>query len=144
MCKIIYQKTYSRMDMEELLKESSDIEPENLEQDKTLSYEDIEEKLNEGVVYVLLPERQKSVADFIQESILISEEMEINLTIKQFKSHFSSFFTFPCGGSYGCFQDVIKYADDIYFLTNKNDDTITMSIDYYTHAVYRHGLQFHP
>ena len=40
MCKIIYQKTYPRMDLEELLKEANDIEPEDFGQDKTLSYED--------------------------------------------------------------------------------------------------------
>ena len=76
MCKIIYQKTYPRMDLEELLKEANDIEPEDFGQDKTLSYEDIREKLSEGVTYVLLPERRKSAVDFVQESIRISEEME--------------------------------------------------------------------
>ena len=144
MCKIIYQKTYPRMDLEELLKEANDIEPEDFGQDKTLSYEDIREKLSEGVTYVLLPERRKSAVDFVQESIRISEEMRISLTIKQFKSHFSAFFTFPYGGNYGCFKDAIKYADEIHFFTNKSNDEITMVIDHYTHAVYRHGIQFHP
>lgn len=147
--KVIYKKEYKRMTAEEIeqafIDDSHDFsENEKATTEKESSSQEIFKLLNKGAVFVPLPEREQLAKDFIKQEILISETYQIDTEIRESGGSISVMYSFDCGGAMGFLKSVIQYADDISFFSNANGYEIVLALDFYTHAVYRHGRKMRP
>ena len=143
--KLIYQKTYPQEDIEELRTAMSGEETNDENKGKhRLSFDEILDKIYEGVEYEPLPEREKTAELFVKTAVHISETYELDVKIVQHYSHISVTYYFNSSGSMGFLKHIIRFADDIAFFANIKGYEIVMSIDHYTHAETRHGQRVHP
>lgn len=147
--KVIYKKEYKRMTAEEIeqafIDDSHDFsENEKATTEKESSSQEIFKLLNKGAVFFPLPEREQLAKDFIKQAILISETYQIDTEIRESGGSISVMYSFDCGGAMGFLKSVIQYADDISFFSNANGYEIVLALDFYTHAVYRHGRKMRP
>lgn len=124
--KVIYKRQYNKPTIEEIEAEIAD-EPIPAEvkepapsKDKCSS-KDIFKQLNEGAVYVPLPERKPIAKVFISQAIEISENYQIDTEIRQGAGTVTVIFSFDCGGAMGFLKSVIQYADDISFFSSTMD-----------------------
>lgn len=147
--KVIYKKKYDRMTVEEIeqtfIDDSRDFnENEKPMNEKESSSQEIFKLLNKGAVFVPLPEREQLAKDFIRQAILISETYQIDAEIREGGGSITVMYSFDCGGAMGFLKSVIQYADDISFFSNTNGYEIVLALDFYTHALYRHGRKMRP
>lgn len=147
--KVIYKKEYKRMTAEEIeqafIDDSHDFsENEKATTEKESSSQEIFKLLNKGAVFFPLPEREQLAKDFIKQAFLISETYQIDTEIRESGGSISVMYSFDCGGAMGFLKSVIQYADDISFFSNANGYEIVLALDFYTHAVYRHGRKMRP
>lgn len=147
--KVIYKKKYERTTLEEIEAEFAELSSEVEMGDDGPSEEkgsskDIFRRLNEGVVYVPLPERESIAKAFINQAIEISENYQIDTEIRQGCGTITVMFSFDCGAAMGFLKGVIQYADDISFFSNTNGYEIVLVLDFYTCALFRHGRKMRP
>lgn len=141
--KILYQKRYQREDAEldaaiqaEIDKQHDDV--------KWMTPDDIIKSLTNGLESEEIPGRRQSVKDFIRTAIQISEIYELDIKITRYDTHVTVDYNFDFGGALGWMIDIIKMADDVSLFHPTEGHEIIMSIDYYTHAVYRRGKKILP
>jgi len=115
------------------------------EEAESLTFEQIMEKIYKDVVYVFMPERAEEANKFIRKVIEVSELYEMDIKIEKRPSHISATYYFDFGGGMKHLTDVVGMADDIAFFGRKDKAyDIVMSLDFYTHAVFRNGHQYEP
>lgn len=142
---VIYEKTYPREDIDELhAKLSKEVDVQDRDEKKRMTFDEIMEEIYEGVKYELLPERAKSAEIFVELAKRISEIYELDVKIVKHYSHISVDFCFSSSGCMGFLKHIIRFADDISFFANIKGYEIVMSLDHYTHAETRHGRRIHP
>jgi len=143
---VIYEKKFPKWEMpsdEELdkIKVGSEVD----EEAESLTFEQIMEKIYKDVVYVFMPERAEEANKFIRKVIEVSELYEMDIKIEKRPSHISATYYFDFGGGMKHLTDVVGMADDIAFFGRKDKAyDIVMSLDFYTHAVFRNGHQYEP
>ena len=146
--KVIYKRQY-KPTIEEIEAEIADEPiPAEVKEPAPSKYKcsskDIFKQLNEGAVYVPLPERKPIAKVFISQAIEISENYQIDTEIRQGAGTVTVIFSFDCGGAMGFLKSVIQYADDISFFSSTNGYEIVLALDFYTYALYRHGRKMRP
>lgn len=142
---VIYEKTYPREDIDELhAKLSKEVDVQDRDEKKRMTFDEIMEEIYEGVEYELLPERAKSAEIFVELAKRISEIYKLDVKIVKHYSHISVDFCFNSSGCMGFLKHIIRLADDISFFANIKGYEIVMSIDHYTHAEMRHGRRVRP
>ena len=112
--------------------------------DKPVTAASILEWKARNTVYILIPGRQKAVRQFISTAIRLSEENQIDIKIVRNFECVTVSLMFEARPGMGYLKEVIRYADNINFFANMNGYEIIISLDCYTHAVYRHGIQLYP
>lgn len=141
---VIYEKTYPREDIEELhAKLSKEVDAQDYEEKKRMTFDEIMEEIYEGVEYEPLPERTKSAEIFVELAERISEIYELDVKIVRHYSHITVDFCFNSSGCMGFLKHIIRFADDISFFANIKGYEIVMSLDHYTHAETRYGRRIH-
>ena len=139
---VIYEKKFPKWEMptnEELG------EIETNEEVEHLTHEQIMDRIYKDVVYVLMPERAERAKAFVRKAIEVSDLYEIDIKIEKRTSHISVTYYFNFGGGMKFLPDIIGMADDIAFFGRKDEAyDIVMSLDFYTHAVYRKGRKVNP
>ena len=128
--KVIYKRQYNKPTIEEIEAEIADEPiPAEVKEPAPSKYKcsskDIFKQLNEGAVYVPLPERKPIAKVFISQAIEISENYQIDTEIRQGAGTVTVIFSFDCGGAMGFLKSVIQYADDISFFSSTNGYTGT-------------------
>ena len=142
---VIYEKTYPREDIAELHAAlSEEVDAQDRDEKKRMTFDEIIEEIYEGVEYEPLPERTKSAEIFVELAKRISEIYELDMKITRRHSHISVDYCFNSSGCMGFLKHIMRFADDISFFANINGYDIVMSIDHYTHAETRHGRRIHP
>lgn len=133
---IVYEKKYPRIDPMEEMKQ---IEMEMADEPKepTPSFEEIMQKIQENTTYVLMPERIKASEDFIRAAIEVSELYELDTKIERHFDHISVDYSFNCCGGLWDINRVIGMADQSSFFKDIFGWDITISLDFFTHAVVR-------
>lgn len=135
---IVYEKKYPRIDpMEEMKQTELDMADEPKE--PTPSFEEIMQKIQENTTYVLMPERIKASEDFIRVAIEVSELYELDTKIERHFDHISVDYSFNCCGGLRDINRVIGMADQSSFFKDIIGWDITISLDFFTHAVVRNG-----
>ena len=97
-----------------------------------------------GRVLVPLPQRRKSAAAFIQTAREVSELYELDVKVVKYFDRITVTYYFNAGGGLRYLRDVIRYADELSFFANSMGYEIVLSIDHYTHAVFRGGRRIYP
>lgn len=142
---IIYEKTYPREDIAELHAAlSEEVDDQDREEKKRMTFEEIIEEIYDGVEYEPLPERAKSAEIFVELAKRISEIYELDVKITRRHSHISVDYCFNSSGCMGFLKHIMRFADNISFFANIKGYDIVMSIDHYTHAETRHGRRIRP
>ena len=108
-------------------------------EEPTPSFEEIMQKIQANTTYVLMPERIKASADFIQAAIEVSELYELDTKIERHFDHISVDYSFNCCGGLRDINRVIGMADQSSFFKDIFGWDITISLDFFTHAVVRNG-----
>lgn len=141
---VIYEKKFPKWEMPSE-EELAEIKVDNDEPKERLTFEQIMQKIYEGVEYVLMPKRAEAANEFVRKAIEVSELYEMDIKIEKRTSHISATYYFNYGGGMKHLTDIIGMADDLAFFGRKdNAYDIVMSLDFYTHAVYRNGRQINP
>lgn len=92
-----------------------------------------------------MPERAEAANEFVRKAIEVSELYEMDIKIEKRTSHISATYYFNYGGTMKHLTDIIGMADDLAFFGRKdNAYDIVMSLDFYTHTVYRNERQTNP
>lgn len=141
MGEIIYEKTYPKDDLNEILK---DCEPPQPAVNTDESYERFLKLMNEDFICVLLPSRQKRAMEFIKVAREISELYELDIKVTRHVSHIAVDYYFNSGFGLRYLRDIIKLADEISFSTHIQGCEINLSLEYFTHAVFHHGRMLRP
>lgn len=127
----IYQKTYPMIDtFIETVSQTSDTVP-------PLSFEDFMKKAND-VQLEYIAEREIEVQSFIDTAIQISNVFQLDLTVEKDDECVSATFTVESGPCPESLRPLFIFADR-YFFTVCKDYRLMISLDYYTHRVYRNG-----
>ena len=140
---IIYEKKYPRIDpMEEITK--INMEMDNEENLPMPSFSDFMNKILSDTTYVLLPERIEASSEFIRTAIEVSELYELDTKIERHIDRISVNYSFDCCGGLRDINRVFGMADEFAFFKNIHGWDITVSFDFYTHAVLRNGMIVYP
>lgn len=144
MGKVIYEKKFPKQDWLGDTEQNC-VDAENCAfPDKPVTAASILEWKARNTVYILIPGRQKAVRQFISTAIRLSEENQIDIKIVRNFECVTVSLMFEARPGMGYLKEVIRYADNINFFANVNGYEIIISLDCYTHAVYRHGIQLYP
>lgn len=138
MSRIIYKKEFPRDNFEELLKEQTE------RKEPDLSFDEFMQRGNENRFSTPIPNRVNGAQAFIAAAKDVSELYQLDVLITEHIDHISADFYFNAGGSMRYFKEVMRLADDISFFANMRGYEIIMSLDYYTHAVFKGGRQVYP
>lgn len=130
---IIYEKHYPRNVFSEL--SENKVEPSTAA--TQLSFEQIMGKIHRDIVCVALPEKQAASKAFLKTAIAISTTYEIDVKILQHLERIEVKYYFDYAVDVGFLKDVIMFADDISFFRDVEGFNLVLSLDFYTHAVYR-------
>ena len=138
---VIYEKKFPKWEMpseEELAECKVDTDKPK----ERLTFEQIMEQIYKDVTYVPMPERTEEAKAFLRKAIEVSELYEMDVKIERRTTHISVTYYFDFGGGMKALTDIIGMADDLAFFGRKdNEYDIVMSLDFYTHTVYRNGRQ---
>ena len=141
---VIYEKKFPKWEMpsdEEL----AEIKVDTDELKEHLTFEQIIDKIYEGVEYVPMPERTEAANEFVRKAIEVSDLYEMDIKIEKRTSHISVTYYFDFSGEMKHLTDIIGMADNIAFFGRKDKEyDIVMSLDYYTHTVFKNGRQVNP
>ena len=141
---VIYEKKFPKWEIpseEELAECKVDTDKPK----ERLTFEQIMEQIYKDVTYVPMPERTEEAKAFIRKAIEVSELYEMDVKIERRTTHISVTYYFDFGGGMKALTDIIGMADDLAFFGRKdNEYDIVMSLDFYTHTVYRNGRQENP
>ena len=135
---IIYEKKYPRIDPMEEMKQI-EMEMADEPEEPTPSFDEIMQKIQENTTYVLMPERIKASEDFIRAAIEVSELYELDTKIERHFDHISVDYSFNCCGGLRDINKFIGMADQSSFFKDILGWDITISLDFFTHAVVRNG-----
>lgn len=141
---VIYEKKFPKWEMpsdEELAEDKVDAD----EPKERLTFEQIMEKIYKDVTCVPMPERTEEAKAFLRKAIEVSELYEMDVKIEKRTSHISVTYYFDFGGEMKHLTGIIGMADNIAFFGRKDKEyDIVMSLDFYTHTVFRNGRQVNP
>ena len=141
---VIYEKKFPKWEMPSE-EELSECKVDTDKPKERLTFEQIMEQIYKDVTYVPMPERTEEAKAFIRKAIEVSELYEMDVKIERRTTHISVTYYFDFGGGMKALTDIIGMADDLAFFGRKdNEYDIVMSLDFYTHTVYRNGRQENP
>ncbi len=137
MCEeLVYEKKYPVTDLtDEYVKQMSQAFAER----PIPEFDQIYEKAIAETTLVPIPARIKEYERFIRLAIEISKLYELSTKIVRHSSHITVNYAFPYGGGMYCIRHVFGMADTFAFFAGTDGNDITISMDYYTHAVVRNG-----
>lgn len=133
---IIYQKTYPMIDS------IADSVPQSFDNAPILSFDDFMNRAND-VQLEYIPGREEESKVFINTAIRLSEEYQLDLTIEKNDELISASYTVESGSCPEALKPLFILADR-YFFTVCKDYRLWVSLDYYTHKVYRNGRLIAP
>lgn len=135
---IIYEKKYPRIDPMEEMKQI-ELEMADESEEPAPSFEEVMQKIQANTTYVLMPERLIASEEFIRSAIEVSELYELDTRIVRHLDHVSVDYSFDCCGDLRDINQVFGMADRFSFFKDIFGRDITISLDFFTHAVVRNG-----
>lgn len=146
---VIYEKHYPHPTFEEEMKELAEYQKEmesdpDYKPEPEMTFDEFYKKMMSDRTLILLPERMQGSETFIKLAIEASELYELDTRITRKDDSIEVTYSFDCGGDMAFLIPVFRMADSISFFTGIYGFEITISLDYYTHAVYLREKLIHP
>lgn len=146
---VIYEKHYPHPTLEEEMKVLEEYMKEHesdpgYEPSPKPSFKELCQSITENTTLILIPEKARRADNFIKLAIETSEIYELDTKISREKSHIAVNYSFDSTGDMALLIPVFRQADSISFFTGVHGFDITVSLDYYTHAVFHKGRLVHP
>lgn len=146
---LIYEKHYPHPSFEDKMREleeyKRDLESQpDYQPEPVKPFEEFYREMVENRTLILLPDIIVQAEDFIKLAVEVAELYEFDTTIKRKDSHIEVNYSFDCGGELDYLTPIIGQADSISFFAGIHGFEITLSLDFYTHAVYDKGRLLHP
>ncbi len=144
---VIYEKHYPHQSFEEMMKEFEKYEKEwvsSPDYKPAPSFEEFYSEMMMNRTMILLPHKLRGANDFIKLAIKTSMIYEIDTKIVENDSHIAVDYSFDCAGDMFFLIPIFRLADSVSFFTGINGFELTISLDYYTHAVYDKSRLLHP
>lgn len=138
LAEIIYEKKYPHIDLMAELAHAEAKESRETEMHMA-TFDEMMEKTYANTTYILIPERIESSKKFIQTAIEVSALYKLDIRIERHVDHISVDYSFHCGGGMREINRVFGMADQFSFFKDIFGRDITISMDYFTHAVVRNG-----
>ncbi len=138
---VIYEKHYPHPTFEEEMKELEEYEKEmesspDYKPKPELTFEEFYKNVMKDRTLILLPEKMERAKDFVRLAIKISELYELDTRISREDDRISVNYSFDDAGDMAFLIPVFRKADSISFFTGIYGFDNTISLDYYTHAVF--------
>lgn len=146
---VIYEKHYPHPTLEEELKELEEYQRE-LEKDPDYkpepakTFDEFYQDMMDNRTIIPIPEKIEKADEFIKLAIEVSELYELDIKISKTDSSIEVDYSFDSVGDMAYLISVFRKADSISFITGIYGFEITISLDYYTHAVYNKDRLVHP
>ena len=138
--KIIYEKKYSPLMQEDFIStEETGINKTAMTESDSESYF---KKIFENTVMVMIPERIEGREMFIDATKEMGEFYQIDTVITEHDDRISATYSVDCGVNFRGLKKIISLADDLNF--RSNEETVLLTLIYYTHATYRSGRKISP
>lgn len=146
---VVYEKHYPHPTFEEEMKELEEYKKEmenspDYKPEPEITFDEFYKKMMNDRTLLLLPERMKGSEEFIKLAIETSELYELDTKITRKDSHIAVDYSFDSTGDMALLVPVFRQADSISFFTGVHGFDITISLNYYTHAVCHKGRLVHP
>lgn len=146
---VVYEKHYPHPTFEEEMKELEEYKKEmenspDFKPEPEMTFDEFYKKMMNDRTLIFLPERMKGSEKFIKLAIETSKLCELDTKITREDSHIAVDYSFDSTGDMALLVPVFRQADSISFFTGVHGFDITISLDYYTHAVYHKGQLVHP
>lgn len=138
---IIYEKWFP----EDTANDSSDVQSFEFSSlwDK-MSPEDISRWIHKGVTYIFLPKRQQLSKSFVQKAIRLSNLYQVDIRIRSRFECIVVTYYLESGVGLGIFKNLLRLADDVSILPAKDKHKFTLSLIFFTHAVYFRRIRLYP
>lgn len=141
--KVIFSKTYDKAKEAGILDNQVVASPINSHAN-LLPWKNFYEQFNENTSFVVMPQRLAMRREFVNAAIEVAEQYSIDVVITEYDERITADLSFDCGGAMKLLKRVIGYADNISFFRGIRGREITLSVDFYTHAVFRSGKKLAP
>lgn len=141
--KIIFSRTYDKAKDADILDNHEIASPVNSNA-SLLPWNNFYEQFNENTSFVVMPQRLSMRREFVNAAIEVAEHYSIDVVITEYDERITADLSFDCGSAMKLIKRVISYADDISFFCGIRGREITLSVDFYTHAVFRSGKKLAP
>ena len=132
---VIFERKYPKLDYDSIMNEY--LGTDHSDYDPSPGFSEYIENIEKTTTLVLIPHRKTASQNFIEAAISISEDFEIDTVISTYDSYISVELSFDCCGNMAFLKPLFCAADDYSFFANINSHDITISLDFYTHAVIR-------
>lgn len=134
--KVIFQRTYQHLEDYVDITEPECDTIEDDRDDENFVHGLVLKNLKERV-FLLRPERIDGQKQFVRKAIAISENCEIDLMVVEHMDRVTAEFTILgiAGGTQ--MKEIFQMADEIWFSCGPKDNEARITLEYFTHAVYR-------
>lgn len=133
---IVYKKAYPTTDS------IVDSIPHSFDKAPAFSFDEFMERTND-VQLAYIPERGSESRVFIDTAIRVSDEYQLDLTIEKDDECITASYSVESGPCPEALKPLFILADR-YFFTVCKDYRLMISLDYFTHRVYRNGRLIAP
>lgn len=140
MSNILFKKVYPRENPEEPASETDSSTPEI----DALSAKAFFDKLEASITLSPLPGREEGAQQFIEAAMEISAFYGLDIEVRRLYSCISIDLGFDIGSGLKGLNKVFGMADEFGFATGIKGRDVTVTMQYYTHAVYLNGRQVTP
>lgn len=133
---IVFQKVYPKIDS------IVNSIPHSFDKAPAFSFDEFMKRAND-VQLAYIPERESESRVFIDTAIRVSDEYQLDLTIEKDDECITACYTVESGPCPEALKPLFILADR-YFFTVCKDYRLMISLDYFTHRVYRNGRLIAP
>ena len=136
---VLYKKEYARNEIDECVAPAKSTTDEDRQNARKFI-----DRLFDSITTEPLPQREERVICFVRAAIELSVQCSLDVEIRKYETHISVDFSFDNGCIIKGQNRLFQMADEITMMSGLHGRDIVLTLDYFTHAIYRDGRQIYP
>ena len=136
---VLYKKEYAHDEANECVSPAKPMTDEDRQNAR-----DFIDRLCDSITTEPLPQREECVTYFVRAAIELSARCSLDIEIRKYENHISVDFSFDKGCVIRGQNRLFQMADEITIMPGLNGRDVVLTLDYFTHAIYRNGRQISP
>ena len=136
---VLYKKEYAHDEVDECVRPAKSTTDEDRRNAR-----DFIDRLFDSITTEPLPQREERVTYFVRAAIELSARCSLDIEIRKYENHISVDFSFDKGCVIRGQNRLFQMADEITIMPGLNGRDVVLTLDYFTHAIYRNGRQISP